>query len=55
MDKMTFQERIKLATELLSKQEPVSLEKARQQAQILKEKNPESIKRWEVLPMEERK
>ena len=34
--KISFQERAKLATELLSKQSPVTLEQARQQAQWLK-------------------
>ena len=35
--KISFRERAKLATELLSKQSPVTLEQARQQAQWLKE------------------
>jgi len=34
---MSFQERAKLAKELLSKQSPVTLEQARQQAQWLKQ------------------
>lgn len=33
---MSFQERAKLGTEKLSKQSPVTLEKARQQAQYIK-------------------
>jgi hypothetical protein len=34
---MTFQERSKLGMEKLSKQSPITLEKAKKQAQLLKE------------------
>ena len=34
---MTFQERAKLGMEKLSKQSPITLEKAKKQAQLLKE------------------
>jgi hypothetical protein len=45
---MTFQERAKLGMEELSKQLPITLEKAIKQVQILKEQSASKIKKSRV-------
>jgi hypothetical protein len=45
---MTFQERSKLGMEKLSKQSPITLEKAKKQAQLLKEQK--SITKGTIYP-----